>query len=54
MKHSNDTFGKGTRDLPAFGAVPQPIIPLRAHFDKRFGQKIGSNAFIIFICNETS
>jgi len=29
MKHSNDTIGDRTRDLPACSAVPQPRAPLR-------------------------
>jgi len=27
MKHCNDTTGNGTRDLSAYGAVPQPSAP---------------------------
>ena len=30
MKHSIDTMGNQTRDLPACSAVPQPAAPLRA------------------------
>jgi hypothetical protein len=30
MKHSNDTIGNRTRDLPTCSAVPQPIAPPRA------------------------
>jgi len=30
MKHSNDTIGIRTRDLPACGAVAQPTVPPRA------------------------
>jgi len=29
MKNSNDTIGNRTRNLPAFSAVPQPIVPPR-------------------------
>ena len=29
-KHSNDTIGNRTRDLPACSAVPQPTAPARA------------------------
>ena len=36
MKHSNDTIGNRTRDLPACSAVPQPTVPVRAPVNIRY------------------
>jgi len=35
MKHSNDTIGNRTRDLPTRSAVPQPTVPPRTPFTVR-------------------
>ena len=37
MKHSNDTIGNRTRDLPAYSAVPQPTVLPRAPFYPKDG-----------------